>query len=97
MSHAFETYFRKYHQEQLHLWMLITHPDYRRRGAGSMLCNWGLKESSKRGGWNLTVMSSPMGQVLYQQLGYELLGTECARVRGESESVEIGILEKLAS
>jgi hypothetical protein len=62
-----------------------------------MLCNWGLKESAKRGGWNLTIMASPMGRALYQHLGYKLLDTEFAQVSGERESVDIDIMEKLAS
>ncbi|OTB09305.1 hypothetical protein M426DRAFT_315877 [Hypoxylon sp. CI-4A] len=36
-SHGFEKYFAKYGNKQLNLWMLITHPDFRRRGAATML------------------------------------------------------------
>jgi len=91
---GFKKHFLKYGSRQMHLWLLITHPDWRRRGAGTMLCNWGLKESNKRGNWPLTVMASPMGKPFYEHLGYELRGTETARVKGEEEKVDIWFLVK---
>jgi predicted acetyltransferase len=97
MSQGFEMYFRKYHQRQLHLWMLMTHPQFRRRGAGTMLCNWGLKESAKRGDWPLTLMASPMGKGLYEHLGYKLLGNGVAQISGEEAKVDIYAMEKLIS
>lgn len=93
MASSFEEYFARYGQEQLHLWMLITHPNFRRRGAGTQLCNWGVEEAARRGGVILTVMASPMGKSLYEYLGYSLVGTVTAQVEGEEEKVDIFALE----
>lgn len=94
MSRSFQSHFAKYGKEQLRLWMLFTHPDFRRRGAGTMLCNWGEEESEERGAWILTLEASPMGEALYKHLGYELVGTEKAQVDGEDELVNIYSMEK---
>ncbi|KAF3768123.1 hypothetical protein M406DRAFT_253529 [Cryphonectria parasitica EP155] len=95
MSMAFPKYFGRYGGEQLSLQWLITHPNFRRRGAGTMLCGWGEQEAIKRGGgWSLTVMASPMGRLLYEHLGYRLLGAVTAQVDGEEERVDIYILAK---
>ncbi|KAF4470351.1 gnat family [Fusarium albosuccineum] len=66
----------------------------RGRGAATMLCNWGQKESLKTGRRMLTVMASPMGKELYKELGYGLVGSVTAQVEGEEEKVDIDILEK---
>jgi predicted acetyltransferase len=73
--------------------MLVTHPDFRRSGAATMLCNWGQDEAMKRG-WMLTVMASPMGKALYENLGYELVGSVTVHVDGEDESVVVSVMEK---
>ncbi|KAH6628912.1 acyl-CoA N-acyltransferase [Chaetomium tenue] len=93
MTENFDKFFARYGEEQLHLWMLITHPDFRRRGAGTQLCNWGVEEAARRGGWILTVMASPMGKNLYDHLGYNLVGYGTAQVDGEAEKVDIYALE----
>lgn len=94
MSAAFAKYFDTYGNEQLSLDWLITHPDFRRRGAGTMLCQWGENEAIKRGGWTLTVMASPLGTLLYKHLGYRTLGTVTAQVDGERDKVDITVLAK---
>lgn len=91
---AFAGYFRLYANAHLHLWMVITHPDFRRRGAGTMLCEWGQDEADKRGGWPLTVLANPMGRAFYQHLGYRIVGSVTAQVDGEHEKVDIDALEK---
>lgn len=93
MSRGFDKYFAKYGKEQAHLWMLFTHPDFRRRGFGTMLCNWGQKEAMKKG-WVLTVMASPMGRILYEYLGYKIVGSERVQVSGEDENVDIDCMMK---
>ncbi|KAI1122725.1 acyl-CoA N-acyltransferase [Nemania abortiva] len=95
ISRGFKNYLARYGSEQLHLWMLMTHPDFRRRGAGTMLCNWGQDEAVKRGGWSLTVMASPLGRLLYEHLGYQFIGTETAQTDGEKEKVVIDSMSKL--
>jgi GNAT superfamily N-acetyltransferase len=94
MTRAFSNHFAHHGGQQLHLWMLMTHPDHRRRGAGTMLCDWGRDEARRRGGWALTVMASPMGRNLYEHLGYRVQGSTRARVDGEDEFVDIFAMEK---
>lgn len=94
MSAGFARYFDSYGNEQLSLSWLITHPDFRRRGAGTMLCQWGEDEAMERGGWTLTVMASPLGTFLYEHLGYRIFGTVTAQVDGEQEKVDITVLAK---
>ncbi|KAK7429715.1 hypothetical protein QQZ08_003741 [Neonectria magnoliae] len=90
---GFEAHFAKYGNDQLNLSILVTHPDFRRRGAATMLCNWGQKKSVETGRV-LTVMASPMGKPLYLSLGYELVGSVIAQVDSEEEKVDIDILKK---
>lgn len=94
MSAAFKKYFSIYGNEQLSLEWLVTHPSFRRRGAGTKLCKWGEEEAIRRGGWTLTVMASPMGNVLYAHLGYRLVGTVTAGMDNEEETVDIDIMSK---
>lgn len=74
--------------------MLITHPDFRRRGAGSQLVKWGEEKLARRARCVLTVLASRMGKELYEHLGYGLVGFETARVDGEMEKVDIFAMEK---
>lgn len=93
MGYAFEKYFEQYGKNQIHLEWLITHPDFRRRGAATMLCNWGRRFAYQKG-WMWTVIASPMGKAVYEHLGCNLVGTETIRVRGEDESVDIFMMEE---
>lgn len=93
LSAGFARFFAPYGKEQIHLWLLVTHPNFRRRGAGTMLCNWGLVEATKKG-WILTVLASPMGKILYEHLGYNLVGTEKVQADGEDETFNVYCLEQ---
>lgn len=52
------------------LHLLITHPAHRRRGAGSMLIDWGLKQADVAG-LPTYLEASPMGLPLYERWGFE--------------------------
>ncbi|KAK7414081.1 hypothetical protein QQX98_007024 [Neonectria punicea] len=99
-ARGFEAHYAKYGNDQLNLSMLVTHPDFRRRGAATMLCNWGQKKSVETGRV-LTVMASPMaspmGNSLYLSLGCKLVGSVVAQVDSEEDKVDIDILEKEAN
>lgn len=81
LGKAFSNYFSEYGGKQLHLWLLATHPDFRRRGAGTMSCNWGLEKA--------TVMASPLGKILYEHLGYKLLCSTLIQVDDENEKLTV--------
>jgi ribosomal protein S18 acetylase RimI-like enzyme len=93
VEEGFERYFAKYGKHQIYLWLLTTHPDFRRQGAGTMLCHWGLKEATKKH-WMLTVIGSPMGKSLYEHLGYGLVGILKIQAKGEEETLYEYCLEK---
>lgn len=90
-----KAHFAKYTAKQYHLWYLFTHPDYRRRGAGTRLCNWAQEQVPQDEPWALTVFGSPMGRALYEYLGYELVATETVRVGKEKEHVSFFAMEKV--
>lgn len=92
-DYAIEKYFAHHANRRIHLEWVITHPEFRRRGAAAMLCNWGLKEASKRG-WAWTVTATPTGKLLYEHLGCKVLGTEIVRVQGEDEFVTLDGMER---
>ncbi len=93
LHQGFERYFAVYGNQQVHLWLLTTHPDFRRRGAGTMLCNWGLEKATEKH-WMLTVVGSQMGRSLYEHLGYGLVGTLKIQADGEEEILYEYCLEK---
>jgi ribosomal protein S18 acetylase RimI-like enzyme len=96
LSTGFDRFFASYGNDQVHLWLLTTDPDFRRRGAGTMLCNWGLQEAKKRG-FMLTVLASPMGKLLYEHLGYKQVGTEKVQAKGEDYTFDVYCLEQNTS
>lgn len=80
-----------YGGKKLHLRNLGTHPDFQRRGAGTLHCQWGIK-LAKEHKVPLTLFSSPMGQKLYAHLGFVLLATFIVQVDGEKEKLSIGVM-----
>jgi hypothetical protein len=42
--------------------------------------------------WVLTVLASPMGKLLYQALGYKLVGSVIVQVDDEDEKLEVYFL-----
>ena len=82
-------YFAKYRKERLHLAMLLTHPDFRGRGAAKMLCEWGEEEAGKKG-WTVTVTASPMGARFYKATGWKVVG-EKEKIWVDVEDQVIGV------
>ena len=96
LSAAYNKYLSGYGEKQIHLWLLTTHPDFRRRGAGTMLCNWGIDRAAEKG-WVVTVLASPLGKLLYEYLGCKLLGSVTVRVDEEKEKLLVFCLVHLES
>lgn len=61
--------------------MLGTHPDYRCRGAASVLVAWGC-EKADRDGVAVYVDASEAGAALYQRFGFENRSDPVAREKG---------------
>lgn len=91
----FNDHFAAYGKQQVHLHLLATHPSFRSRGAGKQLCDWGLREAFKKGGWIVTVHATPMGKLLYENLGYKFVGYKTVQVEGEEENFILYALEKV--
>lgn len=91
MDQSFHQYFASYGEQQMHLWLLATHPSFRRRGAGSRLCQWGLGQAAGKG-IHTTVLASAMGRRLYQELGFALNGSFIIRVDDETDHLELWAL-----
>ncbi|KAJ4367028.1 hypothetical protein N0V83_007558 [Neocucurbitaria cava] len=82
-----------YGDQQIHLRILATHPDWQRHGAGTKHCNWGLDLAYDHR-IPVTVLSSPLGGQLYTYLKFETLGFFKVQVEGEEEKLSIGAMVK---
>ncbi|KAK3304746.1 acyl-CoA N-acyltransferase [Chaetomium strumarium] len=71
--------------------ILLCHPSYQRRGAGTALTSWGI-EQARRLGVHTTVFASPMGLRLYKKLGFREVGTFRVQPEGDREYLEIPAL-----
>ncbi|KAK4145294.1 acyl-CoA N-acyltransferase [Dichotomopilus funicola] len=93
MTQGFQDFFGALGHDQIHLWLLCTSPAFRRRGAGTQLCRWGINLAAHQG-VHTTVLASPMGKKLYEQLGFVLNGSFIIQVEGEEAKLEIWALKK---
>ncbi|KAK3071576.1 hypothetical protein LTR53_008384 [Teratosphaeriaceae sp. CCFEE 6253] len=91
VASCFVKYFKKYAEKQIHLWLIVTHPDFRRRGAGTLLMDWGMHNEKR---WPLTLFASPMGQKLYEHMQFEKVASEYIQVLGEDEKLTFAVMER---
>ncbi|KAF8545249.1 hypothetical protein BDD12DRAFT_637208, partial [Trichophaea hybrida] len=77
--------------ENFHLDLLCTHPDWRRRGAGTMLTEWGINHARQEC-VDVGVESSPMGLSLYERLGFLLIDTKEVQVEDEDEKLLVRVM-----
>lgn len=77
--------------DHIRLRILATHPDYRRRGAGTKLCNWGIDLAEKNQTY-ISVFASPMGKKLYARLGFKELAIVVVQAEGEEEKISISAM-----
>ncbi|KAJ9164816.1 hypothetical protein NKR19_g1075 [Coniochaeta hoffmannii] len=68
--------------------ILLCHPDYRRRGAGTALVRRGVAVARLHGA-HTALFSSPMGVHLYRKLGFQEIGKFEVAVAGDEERLEI--------
>jgi len=81
----------RYTRGHMFLKILLCHPDYQRRGAGTALTSWGIDEG-RRLSLNTTVFASPMGLRLYKKLGFREIGRFRVQLEGEELYLEIPAL-----
>ena len=82
---------KRYTRGHMFLKILLCHPDYQRRGAGSALTSWGIEEGCRLG-LNTTVFASPMGLRLYKKLGFREIGRFRVQLDGDDAFLEIPAL-----
>jgi len=87
----FNTFFAPWAEKQINLSALVVHPDFRRRGGGTILVNWGLRAARGKG-WPVTLCASPMGKLLYDHLKFEWIATEVTRAEGEKETLTCAVM-----
>ena len=90
----FKTHFAIYHGRQFNLSTPVMHPDFRRRGAGTMLVNWGIMkgEAVRSCRWPVTLCASPINKMLYDHVKFREIATEVVRVEGEEETVTSSVM-----
>lgn len=82
---------RLYGENRMQLRLLVTHPDYQRRGAGGELVKWGI-EKAKEDNLALALFASPIGGHLYRKLGFRELSVMKIQVDGETESISTSVM-----
>jgi GNAT superfamily N-acetyltransferase len=80
----------------IQLQILATHPKYQRLGAGTALCNDGIR-AARMLRLPIAVFASPMGHKLYSQLGFTTLDTVTIQVKGEEENVVLTAMAYVSS
>jgi predicted acetyltransferase len=70
---------------------LATHPQYQGIGAGTALCNWGLK-MSRLENVAVAVFASPMGRKLYRKLGFQKVTNVIIEAEGDDERINIAAM-----
>ncbi|KAK3293658.1 uncharacterized protein B0H64DRAFT_466274 [Chaetomium fimeti] len=71
--------------------ILLTHPHWQKRGAGTALASWGIAQARALG-VPTTVFASPMGLTLYRRLGFREVGRFRVQLAGEPDFLEIPAL-----
>jgi GNAT superfamily N-acetyltransferase len=75
----------------LQLQILATHPQYQGLGAGTALCNWGLK-MARLENVPVAVFASPMGRKLYRKLGFQKVNNVIIKAEGDDEVINIAAM-----
>lgn len=86
-AYARDHFVKRFEEKHLYLGTLATHPDYQRRGAGSMLLQYGLNVAEEES-LGLSLFASPMGHPVYAAKGYNVTDVLKIQVEGEDEWVE---------
>lgn len=79
---------KQYAGGYMFLRILLCHPAYRRRGAGTALVKRGTAVARFQG-VNTALFSSPMGLYLYRKLGFQEIGRFVVEVEADDEKLDI--------
>ncbi|CZS90786.1 uncharacterized protein RCO7_06722 [Rhynchosporium graminicola] len=93
MGKAIEEQFWKDMPERWVLELMVTHVDFRRRGAATELLKWGLNEADREKA-PCKVEASPMGKLLYAANGFHDLALFTVSAEGQKESLELWAMRR---
>jgi GNAT superfamily N-acetyltransferase len=91
MNYTHSTYWETMFPQNYYLILLATHPDYRRRGAGTALTQWGIIQALTAG-VDVGLEASPMGFPLYLHLGFVLLEDLVIKADDDPTSVLLRVM-----
>lgn len=77
---------KKCHDECMHLRVVATLPRYQKRGYAKALCEWGIGFAGSRG-IGVTVSTSPLGYILFSDLGFVDVGPLSVPIGGGEEDL----------
>jgi hypothetical protein len=81
----------RFGQQYFQLQILATHPQYHRLGAGTALCNWGLK-MARLENLGVAVFGSPMGRELYSRLGFKMVAIVKIQTQDDDEALSLAAM-----
>ncbi len=70
-------------KEKQDLFILFTHPDYRRRGVGQQFLDWGMAKADEMG-VEMFLDATPIGMPLYKQNGFVAIEENVIRPRTDN-------------
>ncbi|KAA8899948.1 hypothetical protein FN846DRAFT_920917 [Sphaerosporella brunnea] len=91
MEDIHRQYWEKKYANNFRLDLLCTIREHRRKGAGTMLTQWGM-DQAKREDANVGVESSPMGLPLYEHLGFKMEEIRHVIVKGDDEQLLVRVM-----
>ena len=74
--------------------LLVTDRNFRRRGATTVVVQWGTSQADKEGIFSGIDEASEMGAPLYELLGFQKLTTWVVQVPGDSDSVTFDVMRR---
>ena len=86
---AYKRFFEPLGPEQIHLQILATLPEFRRRGHATSICKWAMTLAHEESLSDISVMASPMGYELYKWLGFDRVDNFTIQVPGEEEKLTL--------
>jgi len=88
-TEVYEKYFSHIGKDQIHLQILVTLPEFHRRGHGSSLCRWAMDLVDKDSLRDMSAIASSICHLLYGQLRFQAVGKLYIQVPGEAEKLTL--------
>jgi len=76
-------------ENRFQLDMLSVSKKYQGKGAGRILCMWGLEKAEKEGFRAVTLRGTTTAVAFYERLGMKVVGVVHGQIKGESEYADL--------